>query len=272
MAQIGTGTTILTGTANTYSGGTTIAAGTLQIGDGGADGEASPGAIRPRDPHLQPFQQPNLQRRHQRQRRVGSGRERRLDSHGEQHVRRSDDDQRRHVADRQRQQRRVSDQPDDRVSATAPLSAFNHADSLTYGGVMSGGGNLTKIWRGHVNPQRHTGLLCADHRQPRRFADRKRPHAVHHVLRDRQPADAADRRAQRDERLCRSGDLDYRRRSLPEDRQRRIQFDGQQSTRRPSPCPRLDINIEGGTSELQSGYHQTWSANEASLDIGNGDF
>ena len=34
MAQIGTGTTILTA-ANTYRGGTTIAAGTLQLGDGG---------------------------------------------------------------------------------------------------------------------------------------------------------------------------------------------------------------------------------------------
>ena len=32
-----TGTTILTA-ANTYSGGTTISAGTLQLGDGGADG------------------------------------------------------------------------------------------------------------------------------------------------------------------------------------------------------------------------------------------
>ena len=37
VAQIGTGTTILTG-INTYSGGTTISAGTLQLGDGGADG------------------------------------------------------------------------------------------------------------------------------------------------------------------------------------------------------------------------------------------
>ena len=37
VAQIGTGTTILTA-ANTYSGGTTISAGTLQLGDGGAYG------------------------------------------------------------------------------------------------------------------------------------------------------------------------------------------------------------------------------------------
>ncbi len=37
VAQIGSGTTILTGT-NTYTGGTTITAGTLQLGDGGATG------------------------------------------------------------------------------------------------------------------------------------------------------------------------------------------------------------------------------------------
>ncbi|WP_281649376.1 autotransporter-associated beta strand repeat-containing protein [Novacetimonas hansenii] len=37
LSQIGTGTTVLTGT-NTYTGGTTISAGTLQIGDGGTTG------------------------------------------------------------------------------------------------------------------------------------------------------------------------------------------------------------------------------------------
>ena len=37
LAQIGTGTTILTA-ESTYSGGTTIGAGTLQLGNGGASG------------------------------------------------------------------------------------------------------------------------------------------------------------------------------------------------------------------------------------------
>src|SRR5690606_26642028 len=37
LQQIGIGTTILTG-ANSYAGGTTIAAGTLQLGDGGTSG------------------------------------------------------------------------------------------------------------------------------------------------------------------------------------------------------------------------------------------
>ena len=37
MAQIGTGTTILTAN-NTYTGGTTISAGTLQLGNGGTTG------------------------------------------------------------------------------------------------------------------------------------------------------------------------------------------------------------------------------------------
>ena len=44
LAQIGTGTTILTA-ANTYEGGTTIAAGTLQVGTGGTSGQLGGGAI-----------------------------------------------------------------------------------------------------------------------------------------------------------------------------------------------------------------------------------
>ena len=44
LRQLGTGTTILTG-ANTYTGVTTIGAGTLQIGDGGTTGSVGAGAI-----------------------------------------------------------------------------------------------------------------------------------------------------------------------------------------------------------------------------------
>ncbi len=44
LAQNGTGTTILTG-ANTYSGGTTISSGTLQIGNGGTSGTLSSGNV-----------------------------------------------------------------------------------------------------------------------------------------------------------------------------------------------------------------------------------
>ena len=44
VQQIGSGTTILTG-ANTYSGTTTIAAGTLQIGAGGTAGDLGTGAV-----------------------------------------------------------------------------------------------------------------------------------------------------------------------------------------------------------------------------------
>ena len=43
LVQMGTGTSILTGT-NTYSGGTTVTAGTLQIGDGGTTGMIATGA------------------------------------------------------------------------------------------------------------------------------------------------------------------------------------------------------------------------------------
>ena len=46
VAQLGGGTTILTGTGNTYSGGTTIAAGgTLQIGNGALDGSLGTGPV-----------------------------------------------------------------------------------------------------------------------------------------------------------------------------------------------------------------------------------
>jgi autotransporter-associated beta strand protein len=44
LAQIGSGTTILTG-ANSYGGGTTIAARTLQVGTGGTTGPLGAGAI-----------------------------------------------------------------------------------------------------------------------------------------------------------------------------------------------------------------------------------
>ena len=43
LVQMGTGTSILTGT-DTYSGGTTVTAGTLQIGDGGTTGMIATGA------------------------------------------------------------------------------------------------------------------------------------------------------------------------------------------------------------------------------------
>ena len=41
FVKLGVGSTILTGTANNWAGGTTISAGTLQIGSGGADGSLS---------------------------------------------------------------------------------------------------------------------------------------------------------------------------------------------------------------------------------------
>jgi len=44
ISKVGTGTLILTG-ANTYSGGTTVSAGTLQIGDGGTAGSFSTGTV-----------------------------------------------------------------------------------------------------------------------------------------------------------------------------------------------------------------------------------
>ena len=45
LAKVGTGTFTLNGSANTYTGPTTVSGGTLQIGDGGADGSIGTGAI-----------------------------------------------------------------------------------------------------------------------------------------------------------------------------------------------------------------------------------
>jgi autotransporter-associated beta strand protein len=43
--KVGTGTLTLTGSGNTYAGGTTVAAGTLQMGDGGTTGDLGSGPI-----------------------------------------------------------------------------------------------------------------------------------------------------------------------------------------------------------------------------------
>ena len=45
LTKVGTGTFTLTSLTNTYTGATTVSAGTLQIGDGGADGSIGTGAI-----------------------------------------------------------------------------------------------------------------------------------------------------------------------------------------------------------------------------------
>ena len=75
LTQAGSGTLILTG-ANTYSGGTTISAGTLQIGNGGTTGSiagnvADNGVLR-----LQPLRQRHLWRRRLRHRLAHPGRHR----------------------------------------------------------------------------------------------------------------------------------------------------------------------------------------------------
>ena len=68
LGKVGAGTLILTGD-NTYTGPTTISAGTLQIGSGGTTGSVA-GDIVDKAPRLQPQRRADLWRRHQRHRLV----------------------------------------------------------------------------------------------------------------------------------------------------------------------------------------------------------
>ena len=69
LTKAGSATLTLTG-SNTYSGVTTIGAGTLQVGNGGASGTWAGHGDRQRRPGFQPFRRHDLRRGHQRRRLV----------------------------------------------------------------------------------------------------------------------------------------------------------------------------------------------------------
>ena len=102
LAQTGTGMLTLLG-SNTYTGSTTISAGTLQVGNGTTAAALGTGTVT--DSGTLVFNLPGapiLRRRHQRQRQPDAGRYGRSDPAGQQHLQRRHDDLGRHVAGRQR--------------------------------------------------------------------------------------------------------------------------------------------------------------------------
>ena len=67
LTKSGAGTLTLTG-ANSYTGGTTIAAGTLQVGNGAHHRQPRRHHRQQRQPHIQPLRRGDLRRRDQRHR------------------------------------------------------------------------------------------------------------------------------------------------------------------------------------------------------------
>ena len=98
----GPGTVILTA-ANTYTGGTTISGGILQLGNGGNSRQRCGPDREQRDFGLGPVRcRADIERRNQRYRIFGADRDRHLDPDGNQHLQRRNDDRRRHPATGQR--------------------------------------------------------------------------------------------------------------------------------------------------------------------------
>ena len=137
--QIGTGTTILTGD-NTYTGPTTISAGTLQIGNGGTTGSLGSGPLV--NNGTSAFSRSDtltLAQRAQRIWRAETGRSGNADPAGGQHLRGRDDD---HAAARCRS-----------APARPPASSGGCRDQPRYSGVQ---------------PQRSGDRRQRHHRQRRR--------------------------------------------------------------------------------------------------------
>ena len=84
VQQNGGGTTILTA-ANTYAGGTTISAGVLQLGNGGATGSIVGNVLNNATLVVQPFQHLPVRRRNLRHRRCAAERRRHHHPHRRQH-------------------------------------------------------------------------------------------------------------------------------------------------------------------------------------------
>ena len=151
--------------SNTFTGPTTVNAGALQIGNGGerrVPGQPGRLPLQRRDAGVQSLRRADLQRLDQRQRRLDrAGEQRPACSYRQQHLHR-----RRRPSTPARSRSATADSGEGLTSSITMSNnatvAFNHADPLSYGGAISGSGQLIKLGTGVARPERHEHVQRPD--------------------------------------------------------------------------------------------------------------